>query len=67
VQHYLGYNLTYAETEKIFHEVDEDGSGTIDFHEFSAFFIRKMHLDHDSDEMILKDFEVYDINLTGKI
>ena len=31
VQHYLGYNLTYAETEKIFQEADDDDSKTIDF------------------------------------
>jgi calmodulin len=47
----LGQNPTEAELQDMINEVDQDGSGTIDFPEFLTLMARKMQ-DSDSEEEI---------------
>jgi len=48
------------------HEVDQDGSGTIDFPEFLTLMSRKM-LDTDTEEEIKEAFRVFDKDGNGFI
>ena len=45
-------------------DVDEDGSGTIDFPEFLAMMAKKLQ-ESDLEEDIREAFRVFDINCTG--
>ena len=55
----LGQNPTEAELQDMINEVDQDGSGSIDFPEFLTLMSRKMH-DTDTEEEIKEAFRVFD-------
>jgi Ca2+-binding EF-hand superfamily protein len=55
----LGQNPTEAELQDMINEVDQDGSGTIDFPGFLTLMARKMQ-DSDSEEEIQEAFRVFD-------
>ena len=62
----LGQNPTEAELQDMINEVDQDGSGTIDFPEFLTLMARKMQ-DSDSEEEIKEAFRVFDKDGNGFI
>jgi len=62
----LGANPTEAELKEMIAEVDADGSGTIEFHEFVNMMARKMK-DTDSEEEIREAFKVFDKDGNGFI
>nr|UYM80474.1 calmodulin-like protein 3 [Phoronopsis harmeri] len=62
----LGQNPTQAELNDMVNEVDQDGSGTIDFPEFLTMMSRKMH-DTDTEEEIKEAFKVFDKDGNGFI
>ena len=53
----LGQNPTEAELQDMINEVDQDGSGLIDFPEFLTLMSRKMHEDA---EKMRDEFRVFD-------
>ena len=55
----LGQNPTEAELQDMINEVEQDGSGTIDFPEFLTLMARKMQ-DSDSEEEIKEAFRVFE-------
>merc|ERR1712146_257861 len=55
-----------AELQDMINEVDQDGSGTIDFPEFLTLMARKMQ-DSDSEEEIKEAFRVFDKDGNGFI
>jgi len=62
----LGQNPTEAELQDMIHEVDADGNGDIDFHEFLSMMARKMK-DTDSEDEIKEAFKVFDKDGNGFI
>jgi calmodulin len=62
----LGQNPTEAELDAMIQEVDQDGSGTIEFTEFLTLMAKKMR-DSDSEEEITEAFRVFDKDGNGKI
>ncbi len=62
----LGQNPTEAELQDMVNEVDQDGSGSIDFPEFLTLMSRKMN-DSDSEEEIKEAFRVFDKDGNGFI
>ena len=62
----LGQNPTEAELQDMINEVDQDGSGSIDFPEFLTLMSRKMH-DTDTEEEIKEAFRVFDKDGNGFI
>jgi len=62
----LGQNPTEAELRDMIHEVDQDGSETIDFPEFLTLMSRKMQ-DTDTEEEIKEAFRVFDKDGNGFI
>ena len=62
----LGQNPTEAELEDMINEGDTDGSGTIDFPEFSSLMARKMK-DTDTEEELVETFKVSDHDGNGFI
>jgi len=62
----LGFQVKNEEVKEMIAQVDKDDSGTIDFNEFVAMMTGKMG-DRDSREEIMKVFELFDDDNTGKI
>eukprot|EP01006_Ploeotia_vitrea_P054263 TRINITY_DN67868_c3_g3_i1.p1 TRINITY_DN67868_c3_g3~~TRINITY_DN67868_c3_g3_i1.p1 ORF type:complete len:287 (-),score=53.69 TRINITY_DN67868_c3_g3_i1:150-1010(-) len=62
----LGQNPTDAELQDMCNEIDQDGSGTMDFPEFLTLMSRKM-CDTDSEEEIKEAFRVFDKDGNGFI
>ncbi|XP_060692262.1 troponin C, skeletal muscle-like isoform X1 [Hemiscyllium ocellatum] len=65
----LGQNPTREELDAIIEEVDEDGSGTIDFEEFLVMMVRQMKEEAKgkSEEELAEFFRVFDTNFDGFI
>ena len=55
----LGQNPTEEEVKEMIEEVDDDGSGSIDFPEFLSTMARKMK-ESDTNEELVKAFKVFD-------
>jgi calmodulin len=62
----LGQNPTEAEVQDMINEVDEDGSGAIDFGEFLVMMANKMK-DSDNEEELREAFRVFDRDGNGYI
>jgi calmodulin len=62
----LGQNPTEDELRKMIEEVDQDGSGTIDFREFLGLMARKMK-ETDTEEELIEAFKVFDRDGNGLI
>uniref|UniRef100_A0A8C6Z3G7 EF-hand domain-containing protein n=1 Tax=Nothoprocta perdicaria TaxID=30464 RepID=A0A8C6Z3G7_NOTPE len=62
----LGCDLRREEMKKIISEVDEDGSGMINFESFLKVMTQKM-AEQCSKEEILRAFKLFDSDGTGKI
>lgn len=56
----LGQNPSKAELEDMVHEIDTDGSGTVDFREFLTLMERRMRSNADEEEQIREAFKVFD-------
>uniref|UniRef100_A0A8C2T4D6 Troponin C, skeletal muscle n=1 Tax=Coturnix japonica TaxID=93934 RepID=A0A8C2T4D6_COTJA len=69
VMRMLGQNPTKEELDAIIEEVDEDGSGTIDFEEFLVMMVRQMKEDAKgkSEEELANCFRIFDKNADGFI
>uniref|UniRef100_A0A3Q3IY36 Troponin C, skeletal muscle n=1 Tax=Monopterus albus TaxID=43700 RepID=A0A3Q3IY36_MONAL len=69
VMRMLGQNPTRQELDEIIEEVDEDGSGTIDFEEFLVMMVRLLKEDQagKSEEELAECFRVFDKNGDGYI
>ncbi|XP_048464290.1 troponin C, skeletal muscle isoform X3 [Rhincodon typus] len=69
VMRILGQNPTREELDAIIEEVDEDGSGTIDFEEFLVMMVRQMKEEAKgkSEEELAEVFRVFDFNADGFI
>ncbi|XP_073326341.1 troponin C, skeletal muscle-like [Pagrus major] len=69
VMRMLGQNPTREELDEIIEEVDEDGSGTIDFEEFLVMMVRLLKEDQagKSEEELAECFRVFDKNGDGYI
>ncbi|XP_062361323.1 troponin C, skeletal muscle [Cinclus cinclus] len=69
VMRMLGQNPTKEELDAIIEEVDEDGSGTIDFEEFLVMMVRQMKEDAKgkSEEELANCFRIFDRNADGFI
>ncbi|KAJ8265232.1 hypothetical protein COCON_G00143310 [Conger conger] len=69
VMRILGQNPTREELDEIIEEVDEDGSGTIDFEEFLVMMVRQLKEDQagKSEEELAECFRVFDKNADGYI
>uniref|UniRef100_H3BH85 Troponin C, skeletal muscle n=1 Tax=Latimeria chalumnae TaxID=7897 RepID=H3BH85_LATCH len=65
----LGQNPSREELDAIIEEVDEDGSGTIDFEEFLVMMVRQMKEEAKgkSEEELAQFFRVFDKNADGYI
>ena len=62
----LEQHVTDAELRDMINDIDQDGSGTIDFPEFLTLMARKMQ-DSDSEEEIKEAFRVFDKDGNGFI
>ncbi|GAW79106.1 centrin-1 [Plasmodium gonderi] len=62
----LGFEPKKEDIRKIISDVDQDGSGTIDFNDFLDIMTIKMS-ERDPKEEILKAFRLFDDDETGKI
>ncbi|XP_048878133.1 troponin C, skeletal muscle [Brienomyrus brachyistius] len=69
VMRMLGQNPTREELDAIIEEVDEDGSGTIDFEEFLVMMVQQLKEDQagKSEEELSEFFRVFDKNADGFI
>ncbi|OCT83294.1 hypothetical protein XELAEV_18025831mg, partial [Xenopus laevis] len=69
VMRMLGQSPTPEELQEIIDEVDEDGSGTVDFDEFLVMMVRCMKDDSKgkSEEELSDLFRMFDINADGYI
>uniref|UniRef100_A0A4X1TVM0 Troponin C, skeletal muscle n=3 Tax=Sus scrofa TaxID=9823 RepID=A0A4X1TVM0_PIG len=69
VMRMLGQTPTKEELDAIIEEVDEDGSGTIDFEEFLVMMVRQMKEDAKgkSEEELAECFRIFDRNMDGYI
>ncbi|KAL6637025.1 hypothetical protein ACP70R_024597 [Stipagrostis hirtigluma subsp. patula] len=66
VMNSLGQNLTESELQDMINEVDADGNGTIEFHEFLTMMAHKVK-DADSEEEIKEAFKLFDKDQNGYI
>mmetsp|Transcript_2200 Transcript_2200/g.7258 ORF Transcript_2200/g.7258 Transcript_2200/m.7258 type:complete len:229 (-) Transcript_2200:42-728(-) len=66
VIHQLGQTATEAEVQAMIAEIDEDGSGAIEFPEFLTMLVRKMR-DTDTKDEILTAFKAFDRDGNGYI
>merc|ERR1712185_877700 len=62
----LGFEPKKEEIQKMISDVDDDGSGTIEFNEFLQMMSQKI-LNRDPKDEILKAFRLFDDDETGKI
>jgi len=62
----LGFTVKKAEIRKMISEIDKDESGTVEFNEFVDMMTGRM-AQRDSKEEILKVFDLFDADKTGKI
>jgi len=62
----LGQNPADSDLQAMINEVDVDGNGTIDFHEFLTMMAKKLK-DTDREEEIRQAFKVFDKNGDGYI
>merc|ERR1711976_583398 len=62
----LGFEPNKEEIQKMISDVDDDGSGTIEFSEFLQMMSQKI-LNRDPKDDILKAFRLFDDDETGKI
>merc|ERR1712196_300215 len=62
----LGFEPKKEEIQKMIQDVDDDGSGTIEFPEFMTMMSQKI-LNRDPKDEILKAFRLFDDDETGKI
>jgi calmodulin len=62
----LGQSPTEAELQEMVAEVDADGSGAIDFHEFLVLLARKIR-DAGADDELREAFRVFDQDQNGFI
>uniref|UniRef100_A0A4W4HMW8 Troponin C, slow skeletal and cardiac muscles n=1 Tax=Electrophorus electricus TaxID=8005 RepID=A0A4W4HMW8_ELEEL len=69
VMRMLGQNPTPEELQEMIDEVDEDGSGTVDFNEFLVMMVRCMKDDSKakSEEELSNIFRMFDKNRDGYI
>ncbi|XP_043936338.1 troponin C, slow skeletal and cardiac muscles-like [Protopterus annectens] len=69
VMRMLGQNPTPEELQEMIDEVDEDGSGTVDFDEFLVMMVRCMKEDNKgkSEEELAELFRMFDKNGDGYI
>uniref|UniRef100_A0AAY4DDR6 Troponin C, skeletal muscle n=1 Tax=Denticeps clupeoides TaxID=299321 RepID=A0AAY4DDR6_9TELE len=69
VMRMLGQNPTREELDAIIEEVDEDGSGTIDFEEFLVMMVQQLKEDQagKTEEELSECFRVFDKNADGYI
>uniref|UniRef100_A0A8C9RWE5 Troponin C, skeletal muscle n=1 Tax=Scleropages formosus TaxID=113540 RepID=A0A8C9RWE5_SCLFO len=69
VMRMLGQNPTREELDAIIEEVDEDGSGTIDFEEFLVMMVQQLKEDQagKSEEELSECFRIFDKNCDGFI
>ncbi|CAL8400979.1 unnamed protein product [Arctogadus glacialis] len=69
VMRMLGQNPTREELDAIIEEVDEDGSGTIDFEEFLVMMVQQLKEDQagKSEEELSEIFRIFDKNGDGFI
>ncbi|KAI5093210.1 troponin C, partial [Silurus meridionalis] len=69
VMRMLGQNPTPEELQEMIDEVDEDGSGTVDFDEFLVMMVRCMKDDSKakSEEELAELFRMFDRNRDGYI
>jgi len=63
----LGEDLTEEQVEEMFKEVDEDGSGEVDFDEFISMMRRRLLTNPDVDNDIKSSFQLLDKDNSGKI
>jgi len=62
----LGANPTQNELQKMINDVDQDGSGKIEFKVFLELFVKKMK-DPDTEEDLIEAFKIFDKNGNGII
>jgi len=63
----MGQNPTDSEVNDMINEVDVDGTGLIEFHDFVRFTMRLLERQGDTEEEALEIFRRFDIEKTGKI
>ncbi len=61
----LGFEPKKEEIQKMIADVDDDGSGSIEFEEFLKMMTQKI-LNRDPKDEILKAFRLFDDDETGK-
>ena len=62
----LGEHLSQEELDQMIGEVDDDGSGTIEFPEFLIMFMKKIK-DTDVEKEIEEAFRLFDRHSSGKV
>lgn len=75
VMRMLGQSPTEEELREMIEEVDEDGSGTIDFEEFCVMMYRQLQAENEDDEKkpvrdekeLAEAFRLFDLNRDGLI
>lgn len=63
----LGQNLTEADLQDMINEVDADGNGTVDFHEFLTMMATSFTRNTDPEEEMKQAFRVFDKDGDGYI
>lgn len=61
----LGEDPTESEVQEMIYEVDQEGKGSINFHEFVIMMARKSEMQQDENEDIKAAFFVFDKNNDG--
>ena len=63
----MGQTPTDEELNDMIQEVDEDGNGEIDYHEFLQVMNRNQKRDTDTDEELSRGFKIFDADNDGQI